>query len=149
MKICLIVLLELACTLAVVAQDPGPSCCDLKIDSDQKPAGVVKVIVTNLDRPLIRVLQSLNGDDLEAEVTIGTGREAERTEYGKRRLKGIIGGSRLLRELKAREGFSEELDLRKLFELESGTTYIVTIRRNVLVDGYRVGLRAKGSVSMP
>ncbi len=142
--------LLLTCSLTLMAQTPGASCCEMKLDSSKKPAGVVWITVTNINQPLITVMVG-SGETITVQVTSDTGQDVERTAYGKRVLTKERAGSMINRELKMGESTSQDFDLRQLFELKSGT-YHVAISRDVIIGefpGPRVALHAASILKMP
>ena len=54
----------------------------------------------------------------------------------------------ILRELKAGESISQDLDIGRLFQLTSGT-YRVTVVRDVIIGGVRVPVRAGITIRLP
>ncbi len=143
-----ILTLLLAGAAILVGQAPPESCCQLRLSSEAKTPGVLAAKVTNMNQPLVTVHETSAEADLRVRVTSETGREVERTPYGKRLLTRERGGRMLLRELRAGESVSQELDIRRLFQLTSGA-YGVTVVRDVIIGETRVPVRASITIRLP
>jgi hypothetical protein len=94
------------------------------------------------------VFESSAETDFKVQLTDDAGRTIERTAYGRSLLTRERGGRNINRDLKAGESMSQELDLRRLFELASGT-YKVALSRDAIIGESRVPLEATGTFTVP
>ncbi len=143
-----ILTLLLAGAAILVGQAPRESCCQLRLSSEAETPGVLTAKVTNMNQPLVTVRETSAEADWTVHVMSVTGHEVERTPYGKRLLTRERGGRMILRELKAGESVSQELDIRRLFQLTSGT-YRVTVVRDVILGATRIPLHAAITIRLP
>jgi hypothetical protein len=132
----------------LVGQTPVSSCCQMKIDSETAPAGVLRISIQNVKPPEVTVFQTLAELDFSVLVKSEASATVNRTAYGKSLLMRERGGSRISRNLKTGDVFSQELNIRDLFDLKAGT-YTVVVSRSVLVSGASLMLQATTSVKVP
>lgn len=142
------VALSVCVPILLIGQTPGPSCCQMKIDSDTGTAGILKIAIKNLNQPLVTLFETSPDVDFEVLLTSDTGADVIPTEYGRSLLTREKGGRRILRELKVSESFSENLDLFALFTLKSGA-YTIVVSRYVTCRGTRFPLRTTAKIKVP
>ena len=132
----------------LVGQAESESCCEMRLSSEAKTPSVFTAKVTNVNQPLVTVHETSAEADLTVHAPSETGHEAERTPYGKRLLTRERGGRMILRELRAGESVPQELDVRRLFQLTSGT-YRVTVVRDVILGATRIPVHAAITIRLP
>ncbi|MFI5176766.1 MAG: hypothetical protein ACHQKY_18045 [Terriglobia bacterium] len=143
----LFICLILYCALPLFGQTHDPSCCRLTA-AKPETAGVLKITVANVKTRVVTVFENSPDVDFNLRVVAQSGREMERTEYGKWLLTRERGGRNINWELKAGETMSELVDLGKLFKLTSGI-YSVSISRDVLIGKHRIVLHTQATITIP
>jgi hypothetical protein len=147
MRRSLVIGILLAGNAILTAQMPAASCCETKIDSKTGPPGLLKVTITNANLPLVMLFET-DERDFKIEVTTDAGQEVNMTDYGRRLFANQEVFRRVSKALKMGQSYSQELDLRPLFDLKSGT-YNVALSRAVMVNDTRVPLQATTRITIP
>ena len=134
--------------MMILVQQPGASCCRLSASSGAANPTELEVAVVNLQEVTVSVPRMVPEFDLRLRIVAENGREPESTQYAKQLRDQGRGGSVLMIRLRQGESFSESLDLRKLYILNTGN-YTVTVARDVFVAEKRIELQAKTTMKVP
>jgi hypothetical protein len=141
-----VIALLCCCAAILAAQSDDSSCCRMTITVE--PPAVLNVGITILGETPVTLFDSTPARDLHLNVVSNTGRESDRTAYGKRLLTERRASRNINRELKKGDTFPEKLDLREIYVLTPGT-YHVTVSRYVQVSDRDVTLRAQIDLTIP
>jgi len=144
----LIAAIVLAHGAVCFAQTPGETCCELKVTSTPGSATELTTTITNLNQPVVTVQITSGENDFKVRVTSEEGREANRTDYGRRLLAGEYMGRFTFEDLNKSETFTQKLDLGAIFKLSSGT-YKVSLTREVIVEKKKAQLQATTQIRIP
>jgi hypothetical protein len=140
---------------AALAQLSTDHCCEMKIVPDSRSPTELAVTISNLNGPAVELGVSISELDLHPNVTLTSGGSAPRTEFGKRLLAQEVVVSTADVTLEAGRSLTFKLDLRQVFELESGK-YNVDLRRDILIAPATAGdkiktfeLKARAAIEVP